>query len=300
MARVGNQGVLVKMNLKLRNSVAPILLVVSCFVGGAAQKPTRSISLRPFEPAEELIYEAELSRGLLRKLDVAELRLKSERTNPAKGEAQTKKSETLVLSCDVASKGFFPRLFGLRFRETLESTVEPVSFTVQTSKRLDEQGKRRRSSEAVFDHARGTVSWTELDPNDPKRPPRVVNGQFSGMVHDILSAIYFLRTQPLQLGKSFELPISDSGQVYQVPVRVLEKKRMKTILGRVDALLVEADLFGARGMLDGNGKFFIWFTDDPRRIPVGVKIKSEFGTFDVRLKKFTRNPGSQQYLTQVD
>ena len=288
------------MKLKLRNSVAAISLIVVCFAGATAQKSTRPVAFRPFEPAEELVYEAEMSRGILRKLDVAELRLKSQRSNIRKGEQVNKAAETLVLSCDVASKGFFPRLFGLRFRETLESTIEPVSFVVQTSKRIDEHGKRIRSSEAVFDHARGKVSWTELDPNDPKRPPRVVNGEFSGRIHDVLSAIYFLRTQPLQVGKSFELPISDSGQVYKVPMRVLEKKRLKTVIGRVDAYLVEADLFGARGMLDGEGKFFIWFTDDARRVPVSVKIKSEYGTFDIKLKKLTHNPASQQYLTQQD
>lgn len=287
------------MKHKIQNSLAASLLMLIAFAIAAAQKPTRAVALRPFEPAEELLFEAELSRGLLRKLDVAELRLKSLRTNAGKkDEAANSAGETLVLSCDVSSKGFFPKLFGLRFRETLESTIEPTSFTVQKSKRVDEQGKRKRSSEAVFDHARGKVSWTELDPNDPNRPPRVVNGEFSGLVHDILSAIYFLRIQPLQLGKNFELPISDSGQVYQVPVRVLERKRLKTVIGKVDALLVEADLFGARGMLDGNGKFFMWFTDDARRIPVSVKIKSEYGTFDIKLKKFTRSPSVQQYLTQ--
>lgn len=287
------------MKHKIQNSLAASLLMLIAFAIAAAQKPTRAVALRPFEPAEELLFEAELSRGLLRKLDVAELRLKSLRTNAGKkDETANNAAETLVLSCDVSSKGFFPKLFGLRFRETLESTIEPTSFTVQKSKRVDEQGKRKRSSEAVFDHARGKVSWTELDPNDPNRPPRVVNGEFSGLVHDILSAIYFLRIQPLQLGKNFELPISDSGQVYQVPVRVLERKRLKTVIGKVDALLVEADLFGARGMLDGNGKFFMWFTDDARRIPVSVKIKSEYGTFDIKLKKFTRSPSGQQYLTQ--
>jgi Protein of unknown function (DUF3108). len=287
------------MKHKIQNSLAASLLMLIAFAIAAAQKPTRAVALRPFEPAEELLFEAELSRGLLRKLDVAELRLKSLRTNAGKkDEAANNAAETLVLSCDVSSKGFFPKLFGLRFRETLESTIEPTSFTVQKSKRVDEQGKRKRSSEAVFDHARGKVSWTELDPNDPNRPPRVVNGEFSGLVHDILSAIYFLRIQPLQLGKNFELPISDSGQVYQVPVRVLERKRLKTVIGKVDALLVEADLFGARGMLDGNGKFFMWFTDDARRIPVSVKIKSDYGTFDIKLKKFTRSPSVQQYLTQ--
>jgi hypothetical protein len=288
------------MNLKLRNSVAALLLLGVSVLSAAAQKPTLPVNLRPFEPTEELIYEAELSRGILRRLDVAEFRLKAQRSNTGKKDAHAKTPEALVLSCDIASKGFFPKLFGLRFRETLESTIDPVSFAVQTSKRTDEHGKRMRSSEAVFDQARGKVSWTEVDPNDPQRPPRVVNGEFAGPVHDILSAIYFMRTQPLTLGKSFELPISDSGQVYKVPVRVLEKKRLRTAIGRVDALLIEADLFGAKGMLDGSGKFFMWFTDDARRIPVSVKIKSEYGTFDIKLKKFTHNPAGQEYLTQQD
>lgn len=289
------------MNLKLRNCVAAVLVLAVAAVSVTAQKPTRAVTLRPFEPAEELVYEAELSRGILRKLDVAEFRLRAQRSNTGRQDAQTNKSlETLILKCDIASKGFFPKLFGLRFRETLESKIEPVSFAVQTSKRIDEHGKRMRSSEAVFDQTRGTVSWTEIDPNDPKRPPRVVNGEFTGPMHDILSAIYFMRTQPLPVGKSFELPISDSGHVYKIPIRVLGKKRLKTVLGRVDAILVEADLFGSKGMLNGAGKFFMWFTDDSRRIPVSVKIKSEYGTFDIKLKKFTHTPVAQQYLTQHD
>ena len=287
------------MNFKTQKLVGAILITVVVAVTVSAQKPTRLATLRPFEPAEELIYDAELSRGLLRKLDVAEFKLKSQRKNADKrGAASDKTKETLVLYCDVASKGFFPKLFGLRFRETLESTIDPVSFAVQRSKRTDEHGKRVRSSEAVFDQIQGKVSWTEIDPNDPTRPPRVVTAEFDGLVHDVLSAIYFLRTQPLQVGKNFDLPISDSGQVYKVPIRVLERKRLKTVLGRVDALLVEADLFGTRGMLDGNGKFFMWFTDDARRIPVSVKIKSEFGTFDIKLKKFLPSPVAQQYLSQ--
>ena len=266
-----------------------------------AQRVNRPAAYRSFEPAEELLFDAELSRSLLRKLDVADFRLKAQRTTLASAEESSQtssKRETLLLTCDISSKGFFPRLFGLRFRETLESRVDPSSLAVQNSKRTDEHGKRMRSSEAVFDHVHGKVSWTERDPNDPKREPRVVTSEYSGPVHDILSAIYFLRTQPLQLGKGFELPISDSGVVYKVPVRVLEKKRMKTVVGRVDVLLIEADLFGQNGMIDGEGKFYMWLTDDARRIPVSVKVKSEYGTFDIKLKKFTHSNAVQQYLTQ--
>lgn len=292
------------MNFSLKAFTAALWLAVACAGIATAQRVTRPVAYRPFEPAEELVFEAELSRSLLRKIDVADFRLKAQRTTQTRSADSSRQSgtpaDTLVLTCDISSKGFFPRLFGLRFREILESTVDPISLAVQRSKRTDEHGKRIRSSEAVFDQAHGKVSWTEVDPKDPSRPPRVVNSEFTGPVHDILSAIYYLRTQPLQVGKSFELPISDSGQVYKVPVRVLERKRMKTVVGRVDALLIEAELFGQHGMIEGEGKFFMWLTDDARRIPVSVKIKSEYGTFDIKLKKFTHTPGARQYLTQQD
>ena len=291
------------MKFKTINLVTALMLAVVSFSIANAQRVNRPAAYRPFEPAEELLFDAELSRSLLRKLDVADFRLKAQRTTLAStgesSQASTKR-ETLLLTCDISSKGFFPRLFGLRFRETLESRVDPNSLAVQNSKRTDEHGKRMRSSEAVFDHVHGKVSWTERDPNDPRREPRVVTSEYTGPVHDILSAIYFLRTQTLQVGKSFELPISDSGVVYKVPVRVLEKKRMKTVVGRVDALLIEADLFGQNGMIDGDGKFYMWLTDDARRIPVSVRVKSEYGTFDIKLKKFTHSNAVQQYLTQQD
>lgn len=270
-----------------------------------AQKPARSYTQRPFEPAEELVYEAEFSRSLLRKVDIADFRFTSSRmssekkTEPSDPSAKDKTAHhSLVFTSEISSKGFFSKLFNLRFRERVESTVDPISLSVQKTKRLDEQGKRVRSSEAVFDKAAGKVVWTERDPRNPSGPERRVSSEFSGIVHDILSAIYYLRTQPLQVGTSLELSVSDSGQVYKVPIKVVEKKRLKTILGRVDAVRIDAGLFGPQGMIESDGQFSIWFTEDSRRIPVSARVKNEYGTFDIKLKKATRSPDQQEYLTK--
>jgi hypothetical protein len=103
-------------------------------------------------------------------------------------------------------------------------------------------------------------------------------------VQDIASAFYFLRTQPLALGQSFEMLISDSGQVYHTPVRVTERKKLKTVLGQVWTLRVEADVFGEGHLLRGKGKLAIWYTDDERRIPVKARINNELGSLDIKLK----------------
>ncbi len=285
-------------------SIAQALALVVAINVTYGQKPVPVTAQRPFEPAEELVYEAEFTRALLRKIDIADFRftahrkLTTQQTQPSGSSDQDESSShVLLLTGDVSSKGFFSRLFNLKFRERVESVVDPISFTVQKTKRLDEQGKRLRKSEAVFDKATGMVVWTEHDPRDPSGPTRQVTSEFTPPVQDILSAIYYLRTQPLQVGKSLEVPISDSGRVYTVPIRVVEKKRTKSILGRVDAVRIDADLFGPRGMIESDGQFSIWITDDARRIPVSARIKNEYGTFDIKLKKVVRTPAAPEYVT---
>lgn len=267
---------------------------------GARPDPiTNPVRPHPFEPGEELVYVGEFSRALLKNLDVADFRLTAAR-EPAVQEIDAGYSQDhgaayqLKFTGVVSSKGFFTRLFNLRFREQIESTVDPASFTVKKTKKVDEQGKRLRTSETIY--AGGKVLWIEKDPNSPSRPPRSAEATFAGQVQDVLSAIYYLRTQHLELGKAFELTVSDSGNVYQVPVRVVEKKRMKTVLGRVEALKVDVEIFGPKGMVDEKGSFSIWFANDKRHIPVKARVKTEYGTFDITLRKVTQNPTPQQSL----
>ena len=238
---------------------------------------------------EELLFEAEFSRALLHKIDVADLKFRATRT-PLNEVNSNAGRYALTFNADVSSKGFFARLFNLKFRERVESTVEPVTFTVQKTTILDEQGKRVRNTESTFDRSKGVMTWTSRDPNNPDSEPRHATADFTGQLQDVLSAIYFIRTQPLAVGKTFDLFIGDGGRVYTIPVKVIEKKRMKTILGRVDVLHVSPELFGPNRLIeDEKGEFSIWYTDDQRHIPVGGRVKTDYGTFDIKLKRIV-NP----------
>ncbi len=266
-----------------------IVIFVLAFATSIAARAQRVESnARHFELGEELHFEAEFSRALLRKIDVADLKFRATRT-PV--EAAGSKPYALTFNADVASKGFFARLFNLKFRERVESTVEPISFTVQKTTILDEQGKRVRTTESTFDRSQGKMTWTSRDPNNPDAEPRHAITDFSGQLQDVLSAIYFIRTQPLAVGKSFEVFVGDGGRVYKIPVKVVEKKRMKTILGRVDVLRVNPELFGPERLIDDEkGEFSIWITDDAQHIPVGGRVKTDYGTFDIKLKRIVNKP----------
>jgi hypothetical protein len=273
----------------LRKVKTIIVIFVLAFATSIAARAQRVESnARHFELGEELHFEAEFSRALLRKIDVADLKFRAART-PV--EAAGSKPYALTFNADVASKGFFARLFNLKFRERVESTVEPISFTVQKTTILDEQGKRVRTTESTFDRSQGKMTWTSRDPNNPDAEPRHAITDFSGQLQDVLSAIYFIRTQPLAVGKSFEVFVGDGGRVYKIPVKVVEKKRMKTILGRVDVLRVNPELFGPERLIDDEkGEFSIWITDDAQHIPVGGRVKTDYGTFDIKLKRIVNKP----------
>lgn len=267
---------------------------MAIFMGLSYSVAQRSMPQTPphrFERGEELLFEAEFSRALLRKLDVADLKFRATRTplDAANSNADSK-SYALIFSADVSSKGFFARLFNLKFRERVESIVEPISFTVQKTTILDEQGKRVRTTESTFDASKGRMIWTSRDPNNPAAEPRHAIAEFSGQLQDVLSAIYFIRTQPLEVGKSFEVFIGDGGKVYTIPVKVIEKKRMKTILGRVEVLRVNAELFGPDRLIDKEkGEFSIFITDDARHVPVAGRVKTDYGTFDIKLKRIVNS-----------
>lgn len=272
---------------RIRFAAVALVLCAALFaVAPASDSKRKDAGKLPFEPAEELIYEGEFSRALLRGLNVAELRFTATRTQASGSQPGNDRAPSaLRFTLDAVTKGLLRKLFGLNYHQHVESTVEPATFSVLQTTKLDEQGKRKRTSEAVFDQTAGKVVWTERDPTDPNREPRVVTNPMSGAVQDIASAFYYLRTQPLKPGSSFAVMVSDSGQVYSIPVTVSEKKIMKTVLGKVQTLKVDAEIFGDNRLVRGKGKMSIWFTDDARHIPVRARVNNEMGTLDITLKR---------------
>ena len=255
----------------------------------------------PFVPAEQLVYEGEFSKLLLRGIKIAEMRFTARRGQPATATAAQADNAAapaptgadavpLLFTSDIESKGWFRKLFGINFRVHIESTVDPATFSVMRTTKHDDQGKRVRTSEAVFDMGAKMVEWTERDPNNVQQPPRVVTAVLDGTTHDIISAIYFLRSQRLTPGQTFELAVSDSGRVYRVPALVMnERKKVKTVIGKVQVVRIDVGIFGAgRPIENSEGKMSLWVTDDERHIPVRAKLSHEMGTLEIKLKSFNK------------
>ena len=263
----------IRFNLILRAIVA--LVVLTAVVNPTrAQQPARTPL--PFERGEELIYQGEFTRGLLRGVEVAEFRFKSTTEHVARGADD---SAVLHLTGDVVSKGIFPRIAGFKFHQHVESTTDLEPFTALHTDKVEEQGKRKRVLEAVFDHKTHKVLWSERSPN-----PQSGAFDFTEPIQDVLTVIYYLRTQKLETGKSFDVPVTDAGRVFRMSVAAVEEKEIDTVLGRVKAIRVVPALFGDTSLVRGRGQLSIWITDDDRRLPVRAQLKVDLGTFDIKLK----------------
>lgn len=257
-----------------------LLAVASSAAGVYSQQPAKPEI--PFARGEELVYQAEFNRSLLRGINVGELRFSARPSSNAHASADAK--APLQLIGDATAKGFLLKLFGSHFRLHVESVVDGESFAALRTKKIEEDRRRARISEAVFDHSANKVTWTVRNRNQSE-PPSVTTLDFTDPIQDILTVIYFVRTQRLQPGQTFDVPLTDNNQVYRCSVAVVERKRIKTILGPVDAVRVEPAIFGDDRVIRSRGTLSIWVTDDARRIPVKAQLKVPIGTFDITLKR---------------
>jgi hypothetical protein len=274
-----------------------LLIILPALAPAHGDKPdvTARPTPLPFEPTEELVYEGEFSKSVFRGIEIAEFHFTAAHapvdqttTNnqPTANTAEAANATNLVFKGDATAKGWFRKLFHIDFHFQMESLVEPKTFSILRTTKRDEQGKRLRMSEAVFDRSLNLITWTERNPNAPANQPIVVKNPLNNAAHDFLSAIYYLRTRQLAPGASLELVLSDSGQVFHIPVKVIERKRMKTVLGKVQTLRLEIELFGADRLIqDRTGRMSLWLTDDARRIPVRALLDTDDGDLDIKLKK---------------
>ena len=251
-----------------------LLLVMSSYVLASAQQKS-SLALT-FARGEQLVYQAELNRGVFRGFDVGELRFSASRATDA-GTGQV-----VNLVGDAVSKGFLLRLSGNRFHIHIESLAGSQPFAVLQTKGLYEDKRTTINSEAVYDHTARKAIWKQTE-RDKKPDAKTLS--FSDPVHDVLTLIYFVRAQNLKPGQSFEVAMVDAGRTYRCVVNVVAGKKMNTAVGRVNTVTVEPAIFDGEREVRPRGALVISMTDDARHLPVRAQVKSNIGTIDIKLKR---------------
>ena len=147
------------------------------------------------------------------------------------------------------------------------------------------EGSYIRDEWLTFDYPRG-LFYGEIQ---KKEEPRVISGPLSIRVLDMLSSLYFVRAQKLQIGQDIVFDIINRERQYPLVVKVLGKETVKTKAGKFDCIVVEPQ-FRGEGIFVSKGKSLkVWLTDDEYKMPVKMKAEVFIGSVSAELLEYKRN-----------
>ena len=156
-----------------------------------------------------------------------------------------------------------------------------------TSMRLESmEGKRHHEAKVTYDRSANRAHYIEHDlaTNETLREATV---DLPPCASDALGGLARLRRLPVPMpGKAIEIPISDGRHSAMVKLEAQEHEEIKVAAGTFKATRYEAFLLNGV-IYPRKGRVWIWYTDDARRLPVQIRLRTGFpvGTVTLELEK---------------
>ncbi|MFA5975396.1 MAG: DUF3108 domain-containing protein [Elusimicrobiota bacterium] len=122
--------------------------------------------------------------------------------------------------------------------------------------------QEERFDKQSFEHKQGAI------------PPDVL---------DILSSLYYVRTQPLAVGLSYTIDVHSGAKTWPLLVRVTKRERVKVKAGRFDCFRLEPLLREPGIFIPKGKKLMVWVTADDRHLPVLMRSEVFIGHVSAEL-----------------
>jgi hypothetical protein len=143
-----------------------------------------------------------------------------------------------------------------------------------------QEGRRKIASELSFDYDHG--KQTQYERNLVKGTATRKEASIPACVTDALTAIFYTESQPLNVGTTVYFPLADSMRTVTVGMKVEDREEMKTPAGTFQTIKVQAT--ADEGVVKNRGSIWIWYSDDPRHIPVQIQARLFWGTITFHLQ----------------
>lgn len=101
---------------------------------------------------------------------------------------------------------------------------------------------------------------------------------------DAVTAAFYLRTLPLEVGKEYSYPMVSNGRVWNVTAKVLRREMLTTEKGVFPALVIQPET-RFEGVLSKAGDSFFWISDDEHRSFLKIDAKIKVGKVIAYLKE---------------
>ncbi len=187
------------------------------------------------------------------------------------------KDGLLRINSQAKSSAFVSTFYKVEdYAESLIMDGIPVHFMIK-----QHEGKYRSNKETIFDVDNKNVTFfNHLRGTKDQHPFK------DGVAWDVISGFFYLRTQPLEIGKTVYINIFDSNKFYRAEINVLKKEKMEVPgIGEVNTVIVRPEL-KSEGLFQRKGDVLIWLTDDEKRVPVKVQTKVPVGDVVAELSDY--------------
>jgi Protein of unknown function (DUF3108) len=181
------------------------------------------------------------------------------------------------------SKGFVSLLYEVE--DEFRSYFDPHTLCSERISKIINEGRRHKETQIHFDYARKLAILEERDPTNSNAHTKHDEKSIPACVEDVVSAFYYLRSQPLQVGKEIKLAVNDGSKTTDVVVEVQGRETIQTGLGPRTAIRVEPKIF--QGLYPRKGRMLIWFSDDPQHLPLRIKMMLSVGAITGTLASVT-------------
>ena len=182
------------------------------------------------------------------------------------------------------STGYVSNLY--KVADEYTSTFSRRRFCSVGIQKTIHEGDRHREVNVRFDPQRRLGFLQERD-LEGSAPPRQEQFPIPECVHDILSALYYVRSLPLATGETFDFSLNDGGRTISIQLEVQAIEEVETEIGTFEAFRVEPDVFSGQ-LFQQQGRMFVWFSTDERRIPVQLRAQIGIGTIGASLVSIER------------
>jgi hypothetical protein len=169
-------------------------------------------------------------------------------------------------------------------RDRFESFINPTDFCSRNITKNAEEGYRKVDTSISFDYQRRKALLDQK--NIKKKETKHTENDIPPCVTDVISAIYYVGSLPLQPGKTFTFPLNDGGKTVYVDLHVEAREQVKTPAGTYNAFRVRPE--APEGVLKNKGKIWVWYSDDAAHIPIQMRGHMFWGTLTLTLQRIEK------------
>jgi len=154
--------------------------------------------------------------------------------------------------------------------------------TVRYTKRLRE-GKYKLDEEADLDQVNGI--WRRNSHRIDKNRKEEKQGPLPLYALDVFGSLFYARTLPLEVGKTFTMDVLSGEKIYPLLLKVKKRETVKVPAGKFECFLVEPVLRGPGLFIAKGKKLEVWMTADERKMPVRMRSEVFIGHVAAELVK---------------